>query len=70
MKYNLASFNKVFGDTVVRDVKPESLEEYQAKRKGLGFSDSYVDQEIGAVRGMINKAFDNDSCEWGHDPSF
>ena len=60
LKINLNSFNKIFGETIVRDIKPEALEEYQAKRKGLGLSDSYVDQEIGAARGMINKAFDND----------
>ena len=60
VQYNLASFNKVFGETIVRDIKAEALEEYQAKRKALGLSHSYIDQEIGAARGMINKAFDND----------
>jgi hypothetical protein len=44
LQYNLASFNKVFGETIVRDIKPGALEEYQAKRKALGLSDSYVDQ--------------------------
>jgi len=60
VQYNLASFNKVFGETIVRDIKAEALEEYQAKRKALGLSHSYIDQEIGAARGMINKALDND----------
>lgn len=56
---NLTSFNKVFGDTIVRSLKPSDLENYQAKRKAVGYSDSYVDQEIGAARTMVYKAFDD-----------
>jgi integrase len=57
---NLASFNKVFGDTTVRNLKLSDLENYQAKRKAAGYSDSYIDQEIGAARAVIYKAFDDD----------
>jgi len=57
---NLGSFNKEFGNVIVGQIKPIDLENYQAKRKESGYSDSYVDQEIGAARNMINKAFDND----------
>jgi integrase len=57
---NLNSFNKEFGNMIVNQIKPVDLENYQAKRKKSGLSDSYVDQEIGAARTMINKAFDND----------
>jgi integrase len=60
LNYNLTSFNKVFGSLVVKDLKPVDLENYQTKRKKDGYSDSYVDQEIGAARRVINKAFDND----------
>lgn len=60
LNYNLTSFNKVFGLVLVRDLKPVDLENYQTKRKKEGYSDSYVDQEIGAARRVINKAFDND----------
>jgi integrase len=56
---NLNSFNKVFGDTIVRNIKPSDLENYQAKRKAAGYSDSYIDQEIGAARTMVYKAFDD-----------
>ncbi|MCG6538087.1 MAG: site-specific integrase, partial [Syntrophales bacterium LBB04] len=56
---NLNSFNKVFGDTIVRNLKPSDLENYQAKRKAAGYSDSYIDQEIGAARTMVYKAFDD-----------
>jgi len=45
---------------VVCDIKPADLENYQAKRKAEGYSDSYVDQQIGAAKAVIGKAFDND----------
>jgi integrase len=60
LKINLDSFNAVFGDYVVSSIKPADLENYQAKRKKEGYSDSYIDQEIGAAKTVINKAFDND----------
>ena len=57
---NLGSFLEEFGNMIVCDIKPAALENYQAKRSAAGYSDSYIDQEIGAARTMINKAFDND----------
>jgi integrase len=57
---NLNSFNSSFGDFIVNQIKPVDLENYQAKRKAQGQSDSYVDSQIGAAKTMINKAFDND----------
>ena len=60
LRYNLTSFNAEFGNVIVNQIKPMDLENYQAKRKAAGYSDSYVDQEIGAARTMIYKAFDND----------
>ncbi|MFQ6079247.1 MAG: alkaline phosphatase family protein, partial [Thermodesulfobacteriota bacterium] len=60
LKYNLASFNAEFGNMVVSQIKPADLENYQATQKKAGYSDSYVDQQIGAARTMIYKAFDND----------
>lgn len=60
LKINLDSFNKVFGETIVKDLKPSDLENYQAKRKAAGYSDSYIDQEIGAARTVVYKAFDDD----------
>jgi integrase len=56
---NLNSFNKVFGNTIVRNIKPSDSENYQAKRKAAGYSDSYIDQQIGAARAMVYKAFDD-----------
>jgi integrase len=60
VEYNLASFNRAFGSVVISKLKPVDLENYQSTRKKEGYSDSYVDQEIGAARTMIIKAFDND----------
>jgi integrase len=60
LRYNLASFNAEFGNVIVNQIKPADLENYQAKQKKAGYSDSYVDQQIGAARTMIYKAFDND----------
>jgi integrase len=60
LEINLNSFNAVFGNDRVRSIKPADLENYQAKRQKEGYSDSYIDQEIGAAKTVINKAFDND----------
>jgi integrase len=60
LKINLKKFNSEFGNVIVSRIKPVDLENYQAKRKATGRSDSTIDQEIAAARNMINKAFDND----------
>ena len=44
LQINLGSFNKEFGQVVIRNLKPIDLENYQAKRKEAGYSDSYIDQ--------------------------
>ena len=56
---NLKSFNSIYGEFVVRNLTPQDLTEYKAIRKQSGKSDSYIDQEIGAVKSMINTAFLN-----------
>ena len=50
---NLNSFNQVLGNTIVNQLKPVDLEDYQAKRKAQGQADSYVDQQIAMARAMI-----------------
>ena len=60
LKINLASFNTEFSDKIIGQIRAGDLENYQAKRKAAGYSDSYVDQEIGAAKTVVNKAFDND----------
>lgn len=59
LKINLKSFNQVFGDKLIKDIEKEDLENYQEQRQEQGKSDSYIDQEIGAARGMIKEAWDN-----------
>jgi integrase len=60
IKFNLASFNAVFGQQIVLTIKQVDLENYQEMRKAEGLSDSYIDKHIGAARTMVNKAIDND----------
>lgn len=60
VRINLKNFNAEFGNVIVGQIKPVDLENYQAKRKRAGYSDSYIDQQIGAAKTMVNKAFDND----------
>ena len=59
-KISLNHFNAVYGQQKVLTIKPVELENYQMQRKKLGKADNTVDSEIGTVRAMINKAFDND----------
>jgi integrase len=60
LKIYLKKFNSEFGNVMVNQIKAADLENLQAKRKGEGMADATVDQEIGAARGVIHKAFDND----------
>jgi len=60
LKLLLKSFNSVFGDTIIRNIKPSELENFQIKQKKKGLSPSYIDQQIGAARTMINRGVDND----------
>ncbi len=57
---NLKNFNSIFGSMPVSQIKPVDLENYQAKRKAEGRADHTIDEQIGAAKAMINKAFDND----------
>jgi integrase len=57
---NLRSFNEVFGNHLVSNIKSADIQNYQAKRKNEGYSDAYVDHQTGAAKAVVNKAFDND----------
>ena len=59
-KISLNHFISVYGQQIVNTIKPVDLENYQMKRKKQGRADNTIDSEIGTVRAMINKAFDND----------
>jgi len=58
-EFNLNAFNAEFGDKVVNAIQSQDLNRYKALRKKAGKSDSYIDQEIGAAKSMINTAYDN-----------
>jgi integrase len=60
VKISLEKFNQELGTVVVGRIRHVDLENYQAKRKAEGLADATVDQEIGAARTMIIKAFNND----------
>ena len=59
IKMALGRFNSVFGNDIVSTIKPADLENYQGMRRQEGKADATIDQEIGAAKTMINKAFDN-----------
>ena len=48
-----------FGKTLIKDIRPYHIENYQALQKGEGLSDCYIDHHVGAARAMVNKAHDN-----------
>jgi integrase len=60
IKFKLNIFNEVFGERIISDIKPEDLNNFQLERKGQGIAPATVDQDIGKVKAMIHKAFDND----------
>ncbi len=52
-------FNRVFGDTIVADIKPADLENLQAKRLREGLKEKSIDDELNYVKTMVIKGFDN-----------
>lgn len=60
IKIYLNKFNKVFGDTIVRDIKPAHLENHQERRKGEGYKPKTIDDELNYIKTVVIKAFDND----------
>ncbi|HUJ89567.1 MAG TPA: site-specific integrase [Syntrophorhabdales bacterium] len=59
-QFYIGNFNKEFANRVVGSIKAVELENYQVKRKAAGFSDSYVDHEVGAAKTIVYKAHEND----------
>ena len=56
----LRRFCSGYGASQVNQLKAVDLENLQMKRKAEGLADSTIDDEIGHVRTMVIKAFDND----------
>jgi integrase len=60
LKYRLAAFNAVFGQTIVGDVKLTELENYQIRRLKEGKAPGTVDHEIKKMQTAVIKAFDDE----------
>ena len=60
IKIKLDMFNKQFGGRKVADIKVEDLRNYQLMRQKQGAAPGTVDQDLGKVKAMINRAYDND----------
>ncbi len=60
IKGALANFNREFGERIISSLKPLDLENYQEKREEAGRAPATIDMEIGLVKTMVTKAFDND----------
>jgi integrase len=60
VKLALDRFCETFGNRIVSTILPSEIENYQAKRGGEGRSAATIDQEVGAAKSVINKAFEND----------
>jgi integrase len=58
LQINIASFNKVFGGRIITTISTMDMKNYQSIRKKAGYSDSYIDQEIGAAKTIINAAYE------------
>ncbi len=58
-KLRINQFNEVFGGVIVNDIKPADIENYIAQLKKESRAAGEIDQRIGKVKTMINKAFDN-----------
>lgn len=59
LKLAMDRFNSEFGGTIVSRLKPADLENCQAKRSAEKKAPATIDQEIGAAKNMVYKAFDN-----------
>jgi integrase len=59
VKYNLASFNEFLGNVVVGQIEKIDIENYQTKRRNQGYSDAYIDYQVGAARSMVKSAWEN-----------
>lgn len=60
VKIKLNIFNSEFGNVTVSDIKPTALQNYQIKRMKQGVAPATINQELGKVKAMVYKAFDDD----------
>jgi integrase len=56
----LERFNETYGDRTLQSIKPVDLETYQERRADEGAAPATIELEMGAIRIVINRGFDND----------
>ena len=59
IEISLTNFNVEFGEMVVRDIRLSQIENYQQKRLNQGMAPATVDREVGEVKTMVYKAYDD-----------
>lgn len=57
---NLSSWCSEYGHYGIYSITALDIKNFRIKRKAKGLSDSYVDQEVGAVRNMLNTAWEGE----------
>jgi len=60
IRIHLDRFNNSFGNIKIGELKATDVNEFKAKLKIEGLSDSYIDQIVGSVQTMVKAAVDND----------
>ena len=59
-KIRLNNFNEVYGDRLLKNIKPIDLENYQHIRSSNGIKNITIDNEMVLVKTVIRKAWEND----------
>jgi len=59
VKLALDRFNEVFGDILLSQIRASDIENYQMRRRAEGKKDATIDQETGAARTAVRKAFND-----------
>jgi len=59
VKLALDRFNEVFGNILLSQIRASDIENYQMKRRTEGRKDATIDQETGAARTAVRKAFND-----------
>ncbi len=63
LTYRLNKWNMLFGDTIITHIKKSDIDNHQEMRVDAGWAASTIDQEIGAVKTMIQAAIDDDKID-------
>lgn len=59
IKIAIGNFNTELGNVLIKDIKPSQIENYQVIRMKKDLARATVDREVGEVKTMINKAYND-----------